>query len=69
MKTKETKIIISGNFDKNQISALLPSFILTQENQNVESRIKSNMDFEVIDYKIKTNHLNQEEIIVYWKEK
>ncbi|MBA7533353.1 hypothetical protein ES705_25591 [subsurface metagenome] len=69
MENKTLKIILTGNYEDAQIRALLPSFILTQENQNQKSKIKNRTDFDILDYKIQTDSPEYKEVIVKWRPK
>lgn len=67
MENKTLKIILTGKFEDSQIRALIPSFILTQENQNPDSKIRNRTDFEILDFKIQTINSEHKEVIVTWK--
>lgn len=67
MENKTLKIIMTGKFEDSQIRALIPSFILTQENQNPNSKIRNRTDFDIIDYKIQTINPEHKEVVVNWK--
>ena len=69
MKNKTLKIILAGNYGGTQIRALLPSFILTQENQSAKSKIKNRNDFDILEYEVKTIEPELKEVFVKWRPK
>lgn len=66
---RTTKIILSGNYEDAQIRALIPSFILTNEAQIPESKIKNKNDFEIMDFSITKTDGETKEVEVKWKPK
>jgi len=64
---KTTKIILTGNYEDAQIRALIPSFILTNEAQFPDSKIKNRNDFEIIDFSITKTDGETKEVEVKWK--
>jgi hypothetical protein len=69
MDKHQTKIIFKGNYDTRQIRALLPNFILTDENQKQNQKIKTTNDFDITDFEIQRLPDNQYEVIVNWVER
>lgn len=66
---KTTKIILTGQYEDAQIRALIPSFLLTNEAQFPDSKIKTRNDFEIIDFTIIKTDNETKEVEVKWKPK
>lgn len=62
-----TKIILTGSYEDAQIRALIPSFILTNEAQFPENKIKNRNDFEIINFTIAKTDEETREVEVKWK--
>jgi hypothetical protein len=68
-KPRQSKIILTGDYDERQIKALIPNFILTQENQMENSKVKNRSDFDVNNVTINKNEKGEFEVQVEWTEK
>jgi hypothetical protein len=68
-KQKHSKIIIMGDYDESQIKALIPNFILMQENQMKNSKVKHSNDFVINKTTINKNENGEFEVNVEWTEK
>jgi len=68
-KERQSKIIMTGDYDERQIKALIPNFILTQENQMQNSKVKHSNDFVINKTTIHKNDKGEFEVDVEWTEK
>jgi hypothetical protein len=68
-KLRQSTIILTGDYDDRQIKALVPNFILTQENQMQNSKVKNRNDFDINKVTINKNEKGEFEVQVEWIEK
>jgi hypothetical protein len=68
-KQRQSKFIMIGDYDERQIKALIPNFILTQENQIQQSKVRHSNDFIINKTTIIKNEKLEFEVDVYWTEK
>jgi hypothetical protein len=68
-KLRQSTIILTGDYDDRQIKALVPNFILTQENQMQNSKVKNRNDFDINKVTINKNEKGEFEVQVEWTEK
>ena len=68
-KQKQSKIILTGDYDERQIKALISNFILIQENQMINSKVKHSNDFFINKTTINKNENGEFEVDVEWIKK
>jgi hypothetical protein len=69
-KTRQTKIILTGDYHERQIRALSPNFILTQEAQQFpDSKVKNASHIDIKNISIKKTDKDEIEVTVDWNEK
>lgn len=69
MANKQTKVILTGNYDARQIRALLTNFVLTNEAQVGNKNVCNATDIEIITHDIKQTAETEFEVTIDWKEK
>lgn len=68
-KQRQSKIILTGDYDERQIKVLIPNFILTQENQMQNGKVRHSNDFVISEITINKNEKGEFEVDVEWTEK
>ncbi len=59
---------MTGDYDERQIKTLIPNFILMQENQMKNSKVKHSNDFVINKITIDKNENDEFEVNVEWTE-